>query len=181
MWCRWHEGGGRGAGQGGWWGRGFQLLLPTETLNLEIGENPPWSVLPNLFESLKTLIKAFKVCNETSLGTWYAVMFWEQHLTFFFLIYLRDKWLGAGARGNYFIILWSVSFWAKNRWRTSHFKQNDVPRRENLLLEIPFTDDFYFPKDLKSHHQKLQQLIYIQDCKTVFSGSTEAISLHYRS
>ena len=90
-------------------GGAFIYCCPTETLNLEIGEKPPWSVLPNLFESLKTLIKAFKVWNETSLGTWYAVMFWEQHLTFFFLIYLRDKWLGGGTRGNYFIILQSVS------------------------------------------------------------------------
>ena len=48
---------------------------------------------------------------------------------------------------------------------------------ENLLPEILFSDDFSFPKDLKSHHGRLQRLIYIQDCKMVSSGSNEAISL----
>lgn len=45
--------------------------------------------------------------------------------------------------------------------------QNDVSEKEDPLVE--FVDDFYFPKDLKSHCQRLLRLIYTQDCRIVFS------------
>ena len=48
---------------------------------------------------------------------------------------------------------------------------------ENLLPEIPFSDEFSFPKNLKFHHGRLQRSIYIQDCNMVSSGSNKDISL----
>lgn len=62
----------------------------------------------------------------------------------------------------------------------SHFKQNDVPQRENPLIEFPCLDDFYFPKYLKAHRQRLRRLMNAQDREIVFSsqwGNGSAVSI----
>lgn len=57
----------------GWWEGAFVCCCPIETLT---GEKNPWSVLTDLSQNSKTQLRAFKVWNSTSLGTWCAVMFW---------------------------------------------------------------------------------------------------------
>lgn len=49
-----------------------------------------------------------------------------------------------------------------------HSEHNEVPEKENPWLNFFVFDGFYFPKDLKSHCQRLQRLISIQDCKVSF-------------
>ena len=101
----------------------------------------------------------------------------EAAFNYFFPIYWRDKWLGVRARGKHFIILQAISSEPRADENISFLSRMMYNEGENLLLEIPFSDDFSFPKDLKSHHGRLQRLIYIEDCKMVSSGSDEDISL----
>lgn len=68
----------------------------------------------------------------------------------------------------------------------SHFKQNDIPQKENPLVKLPFIfpfDNFYFPKDLKislSNVAKVDLYPRFHDKFSVNSGPRETASVSIR-
>lgn len=60
------------------------------------------------------------------------------------MIYPRDKLLVGSQEGITSLSYNWVLLGQEQMKNLSHFKQNDVPWKENLLVEFPFLDDFIF-------------------------------------
>lgn len=131
-------------GEGGMLGRvaferGGLCLLPTHR-NTQLADR--WEEPQGRFLLLKPWDANRPLKSEIKLLLGLGIQ--EQSLIFIFMIYPRDKLLVGSQEGITSLSYNWVLLGQEQMKNLSHFKQNDVPWKENLLVEFPFLDDFIF-------------------------------------